>query len=194
MRERIPAGGFVWADANQGFLLHQARAVARAFEQIGVDLLEQPLPADQIQLMRALRQQTAIALAVDEASVSPGDFLHYVSQGLVDYLVIKVTRSGGIWPTLQQIAVAQAAGLPLSVSGLTDGFITKVAACQVALAFGLDGPAALNGSQFTDEDALFPQKVQMERGGLVILNDLPGIGVAPDEDALRDALDKELSI
>ena len=158
VRERIPEGGFVWADANQGFLLNKARTVARAFEQIGVDLLEQPLPADQIHLMRALRTQTAIALAVDEASVSPGDFLNYVSQGLVDYLVIKLTRSGGIWPTMQQIAVAHSAGLPLIVSGLTDGFITKIAACQVALAAGCGGPAALNGSQFTDEDALFPQK------------------------------------
>ena len=77
---------------------------------------------------------------------------------LVDFLVIKVTRSGGIWPTLLQIAVAQAAGLPLIASGLTDGFITKIAACQVALASGFAGPAALNGSQFTDEDALFPAK------------------------------------
>ena len=192
VREQIPAGGFVWADANQGFQLHHARMVARAFERIGVDLLEQPLPADQLHLMQLLRSQTAIPLAVDEASVSPGDFYHYVSQGLVDYLVIKVTRSGGIWPTVQQIAVAESAGLPLIVSGLTDGFITKVAACQGALAFGFDGPAALNGSQFTDEDALFPQKVEMEQGGQVVLNNLPGLGVAPDEDALRDALDKEL--
>ena len=192
VRERIPEGGFVWADANQGFLLNKARTVARAFEQIGVDLLEQPLPADQIHLMRALRTQTAIALAVDEASVSPGDSLNYVSQGLVDYLVIKLTRSGGIWPTLQQIAVAHAAALPLIVSGLTDGFITKVAACQVALAAGCNGPAALNGSQFTDENALFPQKAVIERGGLLILNDRPGLGVAPDEDALHQVLDTEL--
>ncbi len=193
VRAQIPDGGFVWADANQGFQLQQARTVARAFEAIGVDLLEQPLSADQTHLMRALRLQTSIALAVDEASVSPGDFFNYVSLGLVDYLVIKLTRSGGIWPTLQQIAVAQSAGLPLIVSGLTDGFITKVAACQVALASGFAGPAALNGSQFTAEDALFPQKALQERNGSVVLNNSPGLGVAPDEDALREALEKELA-
>ena len=33
----------------------------------------------------------------------------------------------------------------------------------------------------------------MEREGVVRLNDLPGLGVAPDEDALQAALDKELS-
>jgi L-alanine-DL-glutamate epimerase-like enolase superfamily enzyme len=182
----IGQGGFVWADANQGFHLHEARRVARAFESIGVDVLEQPLPADQFGQMRSLRLQTAIPLAVDEASVGPTDFFHYAAEGLVDYLVIKVTRSGGIWPTLQQIGVAAAAGLPLLVSGLTDGLLTKVAVCQVALAYGFAGPAALNGSQFTDESLLFPQKATVEWGGRVHLNDEPGIGVAPDEDALRE--------
>ncbi len=186
VKAEIPAGGFVWADANQGFQLHNARRVAQAFEAIGVDMLEQPLPADQRHLMRALRQSTAIPLAVDEATVSPADFLHYVTEGLVDYLIIKVTRSGGIWPTLQQIAVAEAAGLPLLVSGLTDGLLTKVAVCQVALAHGFAGPAALNGSQFTDESMIFPNKDALEHDGTVYLNDQPGIGLQPDEDALRD--------
>lgn len=185
VKSEIPVGGFVWADANQGFQLHNARRVALAFEAIGVDLLEQPLPADQRHLMQALRQSTAIPLAIDEASVSPADFLHYVRDGLVDYLVVKMTRSGGIWPTLQQIAVAESAGLPLIVSGLTDGLLTKVAICQVALAHDFAGPAALNGSQFTDESALFPDKAAIERAGTVYLNDTPGIGIEPDEDALR---------
>ena len=185
VKSEIPSGGFVWADANQGFQLHNARRVAQAFEAIGVDLLEQPLPADQRHLMQALRQSTAIPLAIDEASVSPADFLHYVRDGLVDYLVVKVTRSGGIWPTLQQLAVAEAAGMPLLVSGLTDGLLTKVAVCQVALAHGFAGPAALNGSQFTDESAIFSDKKNLEHDGTVFLNDLPGIGVQPDEDALH---------
>lgn len=182
----LPAGGFAWADANQGFQLHEARWMAQLFAEIGVDVFEQPLPADQFGLMRSLRQATTIALAIDEASVGPADFFRYAAEGLVDYLVIKVTRSGGIWPTLAQIAVAEAAGLPLLVSGLTEGFLAKVAACQTALAYGFDGPAALNGSQFTDESALFPQKAAMESHGQVRLNDEPGLGVAPDEDVLRE--------
>ena len=93
---------------------------------------------------------------MDESSVGPTDFLRYVTAGLVDYLVVKVTRSGGVWPALQQMAIAEAAGLPLLVSGLTESLLAKVAACQVAGAFGFDGPAALNGSQFVDESALFP--------------------------------------
>ncbi len=183
---------FVWADANQGYLLQDARLAAKRFMDAGVNVLEQPLHADQRHLMRALRQSTALALAVDESSVSPADFFAHAAEGLVDYLVIKVTRSGGLWPSLQQIAVAASAGLPLLVSGLTDGFITKTAACQLAAAHGFDGPAALNGSQFMDESALFPDKSAMEHDGQLQLNDRPGLGVAPDEQALKHFLATDL--
>ncbi|MGH2355319.1 MAG: mandelate racemase/muconate lactonizing enzyme family protein [Chloroflexota bacterium] len=192
---RAAAGpdGFVWADANQGFRLHEARAMAASFADAGVNVLEQPLPADQMRLLRQLRNGCPLPLAADEASVSPADFFHYAAEGLVDYLVIKVTRSGGIWPTIQQIAVAEAAGLPLLMSGLTESLLGKVAACQVALAFGFAGPAALNGSQFVDEAALYPHKGKIEFEGAVHLSDAPGIGVRPDEAALQAFMDRDLT-
>ncbi len=190
---RAMTDGFVWADANQGLTLPEARRVAAAFADIGVDLLEQPLPADQINLMRMLRSHVHIPLAVDEASVSPADFYQYAAEGLVDYLVIKLPRSGGIYPTLQQIGVARSAGLDLIVSGLTGTFITKLAACQVALAFGCTRPAALNGSQFLDESFLYPTKPALEYDGVVHLADEPGVGAQPDEDALRELVIPELA-
>jgi L-alanine-DL-glutamate epimerase-like enolase superfamily enzyme len=191
VREAAGPEAFVWADANQGYGLSQAREAAPRLAAAGVDVLEQPLPADRMHLMRQLRKSVRIPLAVDESSVSPADFFAHAAEGLVDYLVVKVTRSGGVWPTLAQISVAEAAGLPLLVSGLTDGFLTKLAVCQVAAAFGCTGPAALNGSQFTDESALFPNKADVESGGTVHLPDTPGIGVWPDEGALLDHLAHE---
>ena len=188
VREAAGREAFVWADANQGYGLHQARAAAPRLAGAGVDVLEQPLPADRINLMRELRRSVQIPLAVDESIVSPADFFAHAAEGLVDYLVVKVTRSGGVWPTLAQISVAEAAGLPFLVSGLTDGLLTKVAVCQVAAAFGCAGPAALNGSQFTDESAIFPDKAKVESGGTLHLPAGTGIGVRPDEEALRDFL------
>jgi muconate cycloisomerase len=186
VRDAAGPEAFVWADANQGFVLPAARRVVGAFAEAGVDVLEQPMAADRLHLLRALRRACALPLAVDEASVGPADFFAYAAEGLVDYLVVKVTRSAGIWPTLQQIATAEAAGLPLLVSGLTDSLLTKVAACQVALVYGFEGPAALNGSQFVDESALFPDKARIEFDGTVHLDSAPGIGVAPDAAALAE--------
>lgn len=180
-----PAGAFVWADCNQGFALHEAVRMARKFEELGVGLLEQPLASDQMHLLEQLRERTGIALAVDEACVSPGDFFAHARAGLVDFLVVKLTRSGGVWPTLQQLGVASAAGLPAVVSGLSDGLLTKMAACQVAAAFGVKHPLALNGSQFLNETALYPEKDKYESRGTVFLDQALGIGVHPIEAKVR---------
>lgn len=180
-----PEGGFVWADANQGYTLPAAKTAANVFASLGVHLLEQPLPANQLQLMQALRATTPLPLAIDEASVDPADFFTYAARQLVDYLVVKITRSGGLLPSQQQIAVAQAAGLPIVLSGLTDALLTKVAACQLCAAYDFSGPAALNGSQFLDESALFPDKAEHEDGPRVLLNDQPGLGLEPDLKGLK---------
>jgi L-alanine-DL-glutamate epimerase-like enolase superfamily enzyme len=137
-------------------------------------------------LLRQLRRGCSLPLAVDEASVGPADFFAYAAEDLVDYLVVKVTRSGGIWPTVQQIATAEAAGLPLLVSGLTDSLLTRAAVCQVALVYGFDGPAALNGGQFIDDSALYAGPARIDFDGAVHLGGEPGIGVAPDPGALAE--------
>jgi muconate cycloisomerase len=144
------------------------------------------MAADRRHLLRQLRQVCPLPLAVDEASVGPADFFAYAAEGLVDYLVVKITRSAGIWPSVQQIGVAEAAGLPLLVSGLTDSLLTKAAVCQLALVYGFEGPAALNGTQFIDESALYPEKACIEFDGTVHLGSQPGIGVAPDVVALSE--------
>lgn len=180
VREAAGPGAFVWADANQGLTVPRALAIVPGLAAVAVDLLEQPFPADQAHLLRALRPHCPLPLAVDESSVSPADFFAHAAQGLVDYLVLKLTRSGGIWPSVAQLRVAEAAGLPFVTSGLTDGLVTRLAACQVAAAFGSTGPAALNGSQFLDESELYPAKAEVESMGEVRLPDTPGIGVEPD--------------
>lgn len=184
VRESAGPDAFVWADANQSLTLREARSLAPALEAAGTDVLEQPLPADAWHQMAGLRQSTGLALAVDESSVSPADFFRFAADGLVDYLVVKITRSGGLWPTWQQISVASAAGLDILVSGLTDSMITKMAACQIATVVGFSGPAALNGSQFLDDSELFPAKKQFESCGHLWLGDDPGIGIEPDETTL----------
>jgi len=184
-RAHVPAESFLWADGNQGVEFPHAARLARVLEEQGASVMEQPLPADQMHQMRRLRSQTSIPLAVDESSVSPGDYFAYAAEGLVDYFVLKLTRTGGIWPTLLQLGVAGSAGHGLLVSGLTDSMITKLAACQVAAAFGSAGPAALNGSQFMDDSMLFPVKHRIEQNGSVHLDETPGLGIEPDEGALR---------
>lgn len=184
--EETAPDAFRWANCNHSFHLPDAVRVARAFEDRGIGVLEQLLPADQFAPMLELRRHTALPLAVDESAASDEDFFHHAATGVADFSVIKVPRSGGITPTLRQIATAHSAGMRLLlVSGLTDPFLSKLTALQGAAAHGVAHPSALNGSQFLDESAFFPQKTAMMSGGTVTFGDAPGIGVEPNEVALR---------
>ena len=185
VRAKKPKESLLWTDANQGLRFPEAVKRVHMLEEEGVDVMEQPLAADQLHQMERLRAQTSLCFGIDESCVGPGDFFTYAKLGLIDYYVIKLTRSGGIWPTLLQLGVAQSAGLGLLLSGLSDSMVTKLAACQTAAAFGYEGPAALNGSQFMDDSELFPTKSKIENGGSLLLDDSPGIGIEPDESALR---------
>jgi L-alanine-DL-glutamate epimerase-like enolase superfamily enzyme len=190
IRDAAGPRAFVWADANQSLSLARARRLMVELYEAGVDVLEQPLRADVPDALAQLRGLSPLALAVDESSVSPADLLRIAAAGLVDYHVMKLTRSGGLWPSLQQAFIAQAAGLEILVSGLTDSAVVKHAVCQLAAALGARGPAGLNGSQFIDDTALFPDRADRERGGEVRLSAGPGLGIAPDEDVLADLAER----
>jgi muconate cycloisomerase len=192
VREAGGPDAFCWADANQGCSLPSALRLADGLAEAGINLFEQPFPADRPHLLAQLRGRCRVPLAVDEASVGAADFFTYAREGLVDYLVLKLTRSAGIWPSLQQLAIAEAAGLPFVVSGLTDGLLGRAAACQVAAAYGGEGPAALNGGQFLDETPLYAA-ARIESGGSVQLPDTAGLGIEPEEELVREVLDPELS-
>lgn len=190
IRDAAGPEAFVWADANQSLSPARARRLMVELYEAGADVLEQPLRADVPGALAQLRDLSPLALAVDESSVSPADLLRIAAAGLVDYHVMKVTRSGGLWPSLQQAFIAQAAGLEILVSGLTDSAVVKHAVCQLAAALGARGPAGLNGSQFIDDVALFADKAERERGGEVRLSAGPGLGIAPDEDVLADLAER----
>ena len=92
-----------------------------------------------------------------------------------------------------QFSITDQAAITLSQEfyrGLTDGLLTKLAACQLSCAFAGAKPAALNGSQFIDESALYPTKATLESRGTITLSDEPGVGVAPDESAINRFLVK----
>lgn len=186
VREIAGTEAHVWADANQSLRLSQARQLVRALEAVGVDLLEQPLAGDAQHAMVQLRQSTTLPLGLDEGCVSATDYYRHVALGAVDYLIIKLNRSGGIWPSLQQIGVALAARQGLVLSGLCETLLMRAAGAQVAAAFGVDGPAALNGGQFLDETSLYPEKQLTERDGSIYLDERPGIGVEPDFHAVQE--------
>lgn len=188
--KRLVPDGFLWADANGGYDEATALAVAPKLADIGVPVLEQPLPANRLGGYRRLKKQGALPIIMDEGVVSSVELEEFIKLELLDGVAMKPARCGGLTEARRQIEIMRNAGLMFLGSGLTDPDISLAASLVLYGAYNLKYPAALNGPQFLEGSILkSPLKVidgQMDVPGG------PGLGVEVVEEKLKDFLVKNL--
>lgn len=183
VREAAP-DGFLWADANGGFTRTEVLEQVGELAEAGVDVLEQPLPANRLTAYRELKGEADIPICMDEGVVSPETLLELIRLDVLDGVAMKIPRCGGLRPARRQIEILEDAGLLFLGSGLTDPGISLAATLILYGAFGYDRPAALNGPQFID-DSVLAEPFEPENGRLSVPTG-PGLGVEVDEAKVRD--------
>ncbi|GIW09500.1 MAG: mandelate racemase [Dehalococcoidia bacterium] len=181
VRQVIGPDRFLWVDANQGYVADQALRMARRLEALGVAAFEQPLPANDLVGMKRLMDATTIPIALDEAVRSPSDLALYVRLNAVEVAIVKVQRSAGLWGARQFGEIAEASGVRLMGSGLTDSDVGLAASLHLYARFGIDTPVDLNGRQFVESCYVGAQTVRVE-GGTAYVPEGPGLGVEVDEE------------
>ena len=174
--------GFLWTDANCGYDTETAIEAAPMLAELGVRLLESPLPPNRISGYRALKKQGAVPIYMDEGVVSPVELAEFIKLDMMDGVAMKPARCGGLTSNRRQIELCIEHGLGWVGSGLSDPDLSLAAALALYDAYGLDTPAALNGPQFL-EGSILKQPIQVE-GAIARVPAGPGLGVEVDEDKL----------
>jgi muconate cycloisomerase len=184
-RVRAAAGddAFLWVDANQAYSVDTALRVARELERLNVAAFEQPLPANDVDGLRRVRERSAIPIALDESLRHPTDLATFVKLGAIDIAIAKVQRNGGLTLSRRLCQYALDSGLRLMGSGLTDSDVGLAASLHLFAAFGIETPVDLNGRQFV-ESTYARETVQVAHGEADV-PDRPGLGVDVDEEWLR---------
>ena len=138
------------ADANAGWSLAQALALLPALAERGVELIEQPLAAGDLDGLRALsRLARRPAIFADEGIRGTADIVRHA--GLVDGVVIKLAKSGGIRAAMRDIGVARALGLEVLLSCMIESSVAVTAAAHIAplcQKLDLDGPLLIDGDPY----------------------------------------------
>jgi len=111
VRQSLPEGILLMADANQTWDLMQARKAARLFGGLGLSWLEEPLHPDDIKAHRLLSAGSAVPIALGEHVYTTHAFRDYIESNAVDVVQVDVCRVGGITPWLEVAALAHAANL-----------------------------------------------------------------------------------
>ncbi len=184
-RVRSAAGddAFLWVDANQGYTVDVALRVAHALDRLGVAAFEQPLPANDMDGLRRLRDRSPVPVALDESLRHPTDLATFVKLGAVDVAIAKVQRSGGLTLSRRLCQYAEDSGVRLMGSGLTESDIGLAASLHLFAAFGIDTPVDLNGRQFIESP--YARKTVIVEDGYARIPDTPGLGVDVDEEWVR---------
>jgi L-alanine-DL-glutamate epimerase-like enolase superfamily enzyme len=187
--KRLAQKGFLWADANGGY--HEATALAAApkLADLGVAVLEQPLPANRLGGYRRLKQQGALPIIMDEGILSTVELEEFIRLRLLDGVAMKPARCGGLTEARHQVELLQKEGLMFLGSGLTDPDLSLAASLILYGAYELKYPAALNGPQFLAGTVL-RRPFEVSRGQLAVPSG-PGLGVEVDEAQLPRYLVKD---
>jgi len=182
--KRLAPEGFLWADANGGYDEATALGIAPRLADLGVAVLEQPLPANRLSGYRRLKRQGALPILMDEGVISSVELDEFIRLEMLDGVAMKPARCGGLTEARRQIELLLDRGLMWLGSGLCDPDLSLAASLLLYGAYDLARPAALNGPQFLS-DSLLRRPISCT-GDVIGIPEGPGLGVEVDEARLRE--------
>ncbi|MDN5214285.1 dipeptide epimerase [Fulvivirgaceae bacterium BMA12] len=176
LRERYNGEMTIRVDANQGYDENDLVRFFRETRQLNMELIEQPVPASQVDLMKQLPAEIKALIAADECLKSAEDaFLLSSAPKACDIFNIKLMKSGGIYPARQIATIAKAAGIDLMWGCNDESSISITAALHSALSYRHTKYIDLDGSLDLVVDVVSPG-FKIENGWMSI-TDKPGLGV-----------------
>jgi len=116
-------------DANCAWTAGQTIAIAPELKKLGVEFIEQPLPAEDTEGMKAVFRHCALPVIADESCRAEADVAHCA--GLFHGINIKLMKCGGITPALRMISKARSLGLKVMVGCMTESSVGIAAIGQL---------------------------------------------------------------
>ena len=164
-------------DANGAWDQTTARGVVDQLAAVGIEYLEQPLPAAELEGLADLRGR-GVDIAVDE-SVATNSVESVLDAAAADVVVIKPMAVGGPGQAVVAAAAARSAGVEPIVTTTIDAVVARTAALHVAAAIpDVTACGLATGSLLTTDLADDPVEITDGRAHLPAGDGLGGDGFA----------------
>lgn len=164
-------------DANQGWHHKEAIYALKKMEEAGLDieLVEQPVPGHDLEGLKLVTDHVNIPVMADESVFSPRDAMKIMAMGAVDYINIKLMKTGGIHNALKICSIAEVYGMKCMIGCMLEAKISVNAAVHLAAAKKIITKIDLDGPSLCKEDPVEGGSVFNE--SKITLNDEPGFGI-----------------
>ncbi len=180
VREAVGPDFALRIDANAGYDADTSIRLARMMAPYGLQLFEQPVPAEDIEgMVRVRREAGGIPIMADESVLDHASLIRIIRAGAADIVKVKVMKQGGMLHTRRMIATAEAAGIRCVLGhgfglGINTMAEIMLAATSLNVIDGLECVGPLKTS-----DDIVTQKLDLGTGSLAVPGGA-GLGVTLD--------------
>jgi len=174
----------IWVDANEGWTdVEHAKDMIEFLAENGVEIIEQPMPASNIDHIARLKEESSLPFFADEGFTGnePLETIAAAYHGIN----IKLMKIGGMTPALRTITRARQFGLKVMIGCMLESSLANTAGAIVSM---FADYADLDGSFLLAEDGDPFHGFTFGDNACVTLNEEPGLGVSPDEARQNDYL------
>jgi L-Ala-D/L-Glu epimerase len=116
-------------DANCAWGVEETIENSRQLKPLGVEFIEQPMRADDLEGMKKVYEQSALPLIADESCITEEDVAK--CQGHFHGVNIKLVKCGGLTPARRMITEAKSLGMKVMVGCMTESSIGISAIAQL---------------------------------------------------------------
>ena len=170
------------ADANTGWLMHEAARVVRAVREVDV-YIEQPCRTYEENL--AVRRRTDLPFVMDENIDSLRPLLRGHADGAMDVVNLKISKLGGLTKLKQARDLCIDLGIAMTIEDSWGGDI--VTAAIASLAHSTPPELLFTATDFNSYVTIsIAEGAPQRQGGRLAASNEPGLGVQPRMDILSD--------
>jgi L-Ala-D/L-Glu epimerase len=171
VREASAAG--LWVDANEAFSVDEAVEVVAEMKEVGVGMIEQPVPASAgpEALGKVTQAASPVPVIADEGSIAARDVPRLA--GYAGGVNVKLAKCGGIRSALEMIHTARAHDMLVMLGCMVETSLGISAAAHIS---GLVDFVDLDGAMLLADD---PYSGPVYDNGRILLPEEPGLGVEP---------------
>lgn len=183
VRERFGDDLLVQVDANAAYTVDDADHLA-GLDELGLLLIEQPLPADDVAGHAVLARRVRTPICLDESVTSARIAQDCIDRGATAIINIKAGRVGGYLEAVRVHDVAAAAEIPVWCGGMLETGLGRAANLALAALPNFTLPGDTSASARYWETDLTEPFVLGEDGHIAVPTG-PGLGVEPVVDVLE---------
>lgn len=172
VRRAIGESVKLMVDYNQSLSVPEAIDRARVLDGEGLTWIEEPTLADDFEGHARITAEARTAIQLGENWWGPRDMAKSIAARASDHVMLDVMKLGGVTGWMRAAALAEAAGLPAS-----SHTFPEISAHLLGVT-----PTALWLEYLDHAGPVLQQPARVENGH-VLIPDVPGTGIAWDEDA-----------